>query len=65
MKYIKLFRIPIVFIILISHGINPFRQWIDILPMIRFHLTDKEKRYIINTCLYKNTSEVLRDMIYQ
>lgn len=64
MKYIKLLRIPIVFAILISHGINPFRQLIDILPMIRLHLTDWEKNYIINTCLYKSASQVMRYMIY-
>ena len=65
MKYLKLLRIPIVFAILISHSINPFRQLVDILPMIRLHLTDCEKNYIINTCLHPNTSEVLREMIYQ
>lgn len=65
MKYIKLLRIPIVFAILISHEINPFRKLIDILPMIKLHLTDREKRYIINTCLHKNTSEVLQDMMFR
>lgn len=64
MKYIKLFRIPIVFAILISHGINPFRKLIDILPKIRLYLSDREKEYIINTCLHPRTAEDMRNMIY-
>ena len=64
MKYIKLFRIPIVFIILISHGITPFRKLIDILPIIRLHLSDREKEYIINTCLHPKSADLMRQMIY-
>ena len=65
MRYIKILRIPIAVIILISHGINPFKRWGNIMPMIKMHLTDWEKEYIINTCLCTSTSEVLRDMIYE
>ena len=65
MKYKKILRIPIVFAILVSHGINPFSNLIDILPMIRKHLSDNEKRYIINTCISKDASDILHRMIYQ
>ena len=64
MKYRKLLRFPIVLIILLSHGINPFRDLIDILPQIRQHLSDREKEYIINTCLHQKTTECIRQMIY-
>ncbi len=64
MRYRKIFRIPIAIMILILHGINPFRMLGDIVPMIRLHLTDWEKEYIINTCLYTSASEELRHMIY-
>lgn len=64
MKYRKLLRFPIVIIILLSHGINPFRDLIDILPIIRLHLSDREKEYIINTCLHQKTAECMRQMIY-
>ena len=65
MVFRKVFRIPVVMIILLIHGINPFRDLVDILPMIRQCLTDSEKIYIINTCVSKEASEMLRDMIYQ
>ena len=64
MKYRKLLRFPIVLIILLSHDINPFRDLIDILPIIRLHLSDIEKEYIINTCLHPKTAECMRQMIY-
>lgn len=64
MKYSKLLRFPIVLIILLSHGINPFRDLIDILPIIRLHLSDREKEYIINTCLHPKSAECMRKMIY-
>lgn len=64
MLYIKLLRIPIILLILLSHGINPFRQLIDILPLIRLWLADWEKEYIINTCLSADASEDMRNMIY-
>ena len=64
MKYSKLLRFPIVLIILLLHGINPFRDLIDILPIIRLHLSDREKEYIINTCLHTKTAECMRQMIY-
>lgn len=63
MKYRKLLRFPIVLIILLSHGINSFRDLIDILPIIRLHLSDIEKEYIINTCLHTKTAECMREMI--
>ena len=65
MLYIKLLRIPIVLLILLSNGINPFGQLIDILPLIRLWLTDWEKEYIINTCLSADASEDMRSMIYR
>ena len=64
MRYTKILRFPVVIIILLSHGINPFRDMIDILPQIRQHLSDREKEYIINTCLYPNSADLMRQMIY-
>ena len=64
MRYSKLLRFPIVLIILMSHGINPFRDLIDILPIIRLHLSDREKEYIINTCLHPKSADLMRQMIY-
>lgn len=64
MRYIKLLRFPVVLIILLSHGINPFRQLVDILPQIKLFLSDWEKEYIINTCLSHKASEKIRYMIY-
>ena len=64
MRYSKLLRFPIVLIILMSHGINPFRDFIDILPTIRLHLSDREKEYIINTCLHLKSADLMRQMIY-
>lgn len=64
MRYSKLLRFPIVLIILLSHGINPFRDLIDILPQIRQHLSDIEKEYIINTCLHTKSADLMRKMIY-
>lgn len=63
MRYSKLLRFPIVLIILLVHGINPFRYLIDILPQIRQYLSDREKEYIINTCLHPKTAECMRQMI--
>ena len=64
MRYSKLLRFPIVLIILMSHGINPFRDFIGILPTIRLHLSDREKEYIINTCLHPKSADLMRQMIY-
>ena len=64
MRYTKLLRFPVVIIILLSHSINPFRDLIDILPLIRFHLSDREKEYIINTCLHPKSADLMRQMIY-
>ena len=64
MRYTKILRFPIVLIILLVHGINPFRNLIDILPIIRLHLSDREKEYIINTCLHTKTAECMRQMFY-
>ena len=64
MKYRKILRFPIVLIILLSHGINPFRDLIDILPQIRQHLSDREKEYIANTCLHPKSADLMRQMIY-
>ena len=63
MRYTKLFRFPIVMIILISHGINPFTKLGNILPMIQSRLNDREKEYIINTCLHPKIAEDMREMI--
>ena len=64
MRYSKLLRYPIVLIILLVNGINPFRDLIDILPQIRQHLSDREKEYIINTCLHPKSADLMRKMIY-
>lgn len=64
MRYRKLIRFPIVAIILMVHGINPFGRMINILPLIRLHLSDWEKEYIINTCLHPKMAEDMRYMIY-
>jgi len=64
MRYIKPFKMFIVLIILLSHGINPLKRLIDILPLIKLHLTDREKEYIIHSCLYQQTREYMRKMIY-
>ena len=64
MIFKKVLRIPVVMIILLMHGINPFRDLVDILPMMRQCLTDSEKQYVINTCVSREASEMLRDMIY-
>lgn len=64
MRYTKILRFPIVIIILLSHGINPFRDLIDILQIIRLHLSDREKEYIINTCLHTKSADLMRKMIY-
>lgn len=65
MRYRKLLRFPIVLIILLSHGINPFKRLIDILPQIRQRLSDREKEYIINTCLHPKMADDMRYMIYK
>ena len=65
MRYIKLLRIPIALLIVLSHGINPFKKLKDIIPMIRLHLSDWEKEYIINTCLSTDASEDMRKLIYE
>lgn len=65
MKYRKLIRFPIVAIILLSHGINPFRKLIDILPQVRKHLNNREKEYIINTCLDDRMADCMRSMVYE
>ena len=64
MRYSKLLRFTIVMIILISHGINPFAKLGNILPMMQSRLNDREKEYIISTCLHQNTAECMRQMIY-
>ena len=64
MRYSKLLRFPIVMIILISHGINPFAKLGNILPMIQSRLNDREKEYIINTCLHPKSADLMRQMIY-
>ncbi len=64
MRYRKLIRFPVVIIILISHGINPFARLGNILPLIRTHLSGREKEYIINTCLHPKIAEDMRYMIY-
>lgn len=64
MIYTKLLRFPVVIIILLSHGINPFRDLIDILPLIQLYLSDRDKEYIINTCLHPKSAECMRQMIY-
>lgn len=65
MRYSKLLRFPIVLIILLSHGINPFMKFGDMLPQIRQQLSDKEKEYIINTCLNDSIADDMRNMIYE
>ncbi len=64
MRYIKPLRIFIVLIILFSHGINPLKRLIDILPLIKLRLTDCEKEYIIHSCSQK-IGEYMRKMIYE
>lgn len=64
MKYRKILRFPIVAIILLSHGINPFGRMVNILPLIRLHLVDWEKEYIINTCLHPKAEDYMRELIY-
>ena len=64
MRYSKLLRFPIVLIILLSHGINPFIRLGNILPMIQSRLSVREKEYIINACLHPDIAEDMRCMIY-
>lgn len=65
MRYRKFIRFPIVAIILLSHNINPFRKLIDILPQIRECLSNREKEYIINTCLDDGIADCMRSMFYE
>lgn len=65
MRYSKLIRFPVVVIILLSHLINPFKNFADILSRIRSELSDWEKEYIINTCLNPKIAEDMRKMIYE
>lgn len=64
MRYRKVLRIPIVVMILIMHGINPFGRMVNIIPLIRLHLADREKEYIINTCLHPKAEDYMRELIY-
>lgn len=64
MKYRKILRFPIVALILITHGINPFGRMVNILPLIRLHLADWEKEYIINTCLHPKSEDYMRELFY-
>lgn len=65
MRYRKLIRFPIVAIILLSHGINPFGKLADTIPQIRQQLSNREKEYIANTCLSDSVADVMRDMLYE
>ncbi len=65
MRYRKLIRFSIVAIILLSHGINPFRKLADTIPKIRQRLSNREKEYIANTCLSDSVADVMRDIIYE
>lgn len=65
MRYRKLLRFPIVIIILISHGINPFGNLVDTLPRIKIALSDREKEYLINACLHPKSAEEMRKMFYK
>jgi len=64
MRYRKLIRFPIVAIILLSHGINPFGKLADTIPQ-RQRLSNREKEYIANTCLSDSVADVMRDMLYE
>ena len=64
MRYTKLLRFPIVMIILILHGINPFAKLGNMLSLIQSRLSDREKEYIINTCLHPKIAEDMRYVIY-
>lgn len=64
MRYRKILRFPIVAMILLMHGINPFGRMVHVLPLIKSNLTDREKEYIINTCLHPKVAEDMRNMIY-
>lgn len=64
MRYRKLIRFPIVAIILLSHGINPFGKLADTIPK-RQRLSNREKEYIANTCLSDSVADVMRDIIYE
>lgn len=65
MRYRKLIRFPIVAIILLSHGINPFGKLADTIPQIRQQLSNREKEYIINTCLDDGIADCMRSMFYE
>lgn len=64
MRYRKILRFLIVIIILLSHGINPFSRLGNILPLIQNRLNDREKEYIIHSCLNQQIEEDMRYMIY-
>ena len=64
MRYRKLLRFPIVLIILLVHGINPFIRFVNMLPKIKSRLSVREKEYIINTCLHPKIAEYMREMVY-
>lgn len=64
MRYSKLLRFPIVLIILLVHGINPFIRFGNMLPKIKSRLSVREKEYIINTCLHTKSADLMRKMIY-
>lgn len=65
MRYRKLIRFPIVAIILLSHGINPFEKLADTIPKIRQRLSNREKEYIINTCSDDGIADCMRSMFYE
>jgi hypothetical protein len=58
-------RLPIVAAILILHGINPLGSLAVTSPQMRRRLSDKEKEYLINTCITERNSNVLREFIYE
>lgn len=64
MRYRKILRFLIVIIILLLHGINPFSRLGNILPLIQNRLNDREKEYIIHSCLNQQIEEDMRYMIY-
>lgn len=64
MRYRKLIRFPIVTIILLLHGINPFGKLADTIPKGQ-QLSNREKEYIANTCLSDSVADVMRDMLYE
>lgn len=57
-------RIAVVMLMLLIHGINPFKSFLDILPAMRNRLTDREKEFIVNSFGSQEYRTVMSDMLF-